>query len=691
MATLEHSRYKVFSQVQHILRHNMSDFQYTNHAAPDVLNVEDALNYIFKVLYPQTKPAVVDIGDLPTTGNTLGDYRNVENGYTTDGGATYKTAGYMWAKFDESDTAEWHMTTVFDWGTNDIASVMIDRTKLLYYFKLGLDDVGRTGDEAGQWLFGGASVDTHLTLNANAGDAAGVHTGFIQMNDSVRPVDDNAFVLGEVARRFKEFYTVMAVIGNVSITGNTISTADAVKIIDFIDNAITTTGKGTFGEVTVDNINVNDNIITSDTGEVSFNDDDITTTGKLTAGEVETLFLKVDTTTIDNAVLIDTTNTFDMNVDLVTFKDQVRGQVIKATDGTDAITVTKDEVTSTGDLTLTAAGIIKMMKDATVQAITGLVATFTKLVVDNITVDGNTISSDNTLLTLSAAAGPTNYVRVGNTFLPVTDNQNDLGAPSAKFKDLFIGGGVSNGVVTMSASQLMEFKDASSGAVTGDCLFYDATSHTWKASPPDTEIKHTDLEPVSLTTDDHLQYVAKAGRDGGQSIHGGDDNTEVLALAGYNGGRYYIVKDTSFAPNDDNTGDLGEAAKSFKDLYLKGQMIGARVENRTDATLTDASVSTIGRMVYSADGKAVYVDNGGAYQRVGLSSYKGTHTAAQLTGGVDVSASIADATNAIWQVVDVDENNEVIYPTITKTATTVTISTDVALPAHNFKLIGVEA
>ena len=44
---------------------------------------------------------------------------------------------------------------------------------------------------------------------------------------------------------------------------------------------ITTTGIGTFGNLDVDTLNLNGNVITDSTGTISFDDEDITTTGNI--------------------------------------------------------------------------------------------------------------------------------------------------------------------------------------------------------------------------------------------------------------------------------------------------------------------------------------------------------------------------------------------------------------------------
>ncbi len=94
---MEHSRFEIWNQLQHVYLHSLSDFSYINGALPGVSNVEDALNYMTSAFYPKyvgtsATPALLPTGvDTPTLGDTLpalNDYRVVLD----DGDA--KQAGY---------------------------------------------------------------------------------------------------------------------------------------------------------------------------------------------------------------------------------------------------------------------------------------------------------------------------------------------------------------------------------------------------------------------------------------------------------------------------------------------------------------------------------------------------------------------------------------------------------------------
>jgi hypothetical protein len=70
-------RFEVWSQAQHPYKHTLTDFNFANPALPGVTEVNSALNWILKVLYPTAKPAVANPAALPTVGNTINDYRVV--------------------------------------------------------------------------------------------------------------------------------------------------------------------------------------------------------------------------------------------------------------------------------------------------------------------------------------------------------------------------------------------------------------------------------------------------------------------------------------------------------------------------------------------------------------------------------------------------------------------------------------
>ena len=90
---------------------------------------------------------------------------------------------------------------------------------------------------------------------------------------------------------FNPFTQKMDVVPDVSIycpyTG---ANAD----VDLGVYGITTTGTGTFGNLDVDTLNLNGNVITDSTGTISFDDEDISTTGKTITGGASGIGLQIN-------------------------------------------------------------------------------------------------------------------------------------------------------------------------------------------------------------------------------------------------------------------------------------------------------------------------------------------------------------------------------------------------------------
>ena len=207
MSIFEHNRWEVFSSTQHPYKHSLSEFQYANNAfGEDVVNLEQAMNWIVAVLYPRSQPAVATPADLPAVGNTVNDYRVVND----DGDGS--PAGYRWQQREGEASASWHKIYDFDWSSDAIIAAYLDKTQDLYVSKYGRDDrdkdgVALAGVDAGQHIWGGLTAGGHLTLHANAGDGMGAQTGYVQVTDDFRPSTDSARSLGTTAERWLKIWT----------------------------------------------------------------------------------------------------------------------------------------------------------------------------------------------------------------------------------------------------------------------------------------------------------------------------------------------------------------------------------------------------------------------------------------------------------------------------------------------------
>lgn len=248
-------RNKIISASQHLYQHDSSDQPYTSDALPGVSNVAGALNWMVAVMYPNNQPAVANPAALPTVGNTLLDYRVVND----DGDG--KAASYRWEQREGDATPKWYKIYDIDWGFDSVLAGFLIKTQDVYTYKHGYDDLDSsgaalTGINAGQHLFGGASANTHLTLHANAGDGTGAQTGYVQVTDNFRPTSDDTFECGTTGERWSKVWAHDAKIGTLNFDDNSI-TADG-GTVDFQDDIITT-GEGIFGG----NIRINSSTITN--------------------------------------------------------------------------------------------------------------------------------------------------------------------------------------------------------------------------------------------------------------------------------------------------------------------------------------------------------------------------------------------------------------------------------------------
>lgn len=753
MTTLEHSRYKIFSKYQHPYNHRLSEFLYSNDSAPDILNLEDALNFIFGVLYPQTKGVLDTYGELPLVGNSVGDFYTVTSDNLplapdplANDNPSWKddldhskgvwTAGYIWHKYDGDIDFTWHKQVVYDWAEDDVVSELIARTANTYVHKKGLDDVNEEGvlietplvdpniqDLSGQSIFGGASADTNLTLNANNGDDPAVHTGWIQLNDNVRPTETDTFELGNSDNRFKELWTVVANIGSGTLRitsdalGATIKGLGSVInndfLVDFGFSLIKTTGDIEAGKAVIDNITVDGATILSDTGDIDFGANNLNTTATVNAGEVDTLFLRVGDTEVDNGVMTDIVNdqfVFDLNK--VVVNNEIESAFATVTDGVNKLTTDKDSIVTDSDtLVIDSAIDIELHSPLYAQDVDANNIVAGSIVVDEITINNNSIVTDADIDLVLDASGIGEIKTLGNLIpepyvagLPVTT----IGAAGKLFKDLFLSDTITkDGITAIQVDELLKLREASSGAITGDCLFFDSLTNTWKPSKPDAEIDHSTLSNLTNTLDPatipedvgHTQFVMLNGRTGGQDVIGGPLSADTLSLRGYAGSAYWILSGISISPSVSGSLSIGDelTGKAIGDIFGSGQIKGMRIHNI--APIIDplnaptADPTRKGRLFWDTDNTGLYADTGTAIARVGLRSFKATYDETTVEGTHDVSATIEHAMNAIWQLKD--STGEILGVKITVTDTAlaqeVNILPEIALPAGSYTLVGVEA
>lgn len=720
-------RFEIWNQTQHPYKHTLGDFSYVNPAAPGVSNVEGAFNWIFAVLYPNAKSSVANPAALPLVGNTLNDYRVVLD----DGDG--KAASYRWEQREGEVSPSWHKVYDMDWGQDSILAAFQNNTQDLYVWRNGRTELDGGGSPivglyAGQTIYGGDSANQNLTLRANSGDGVGPRTGFVQVDDHFRPAVHDTFDSGSNLFRWRSIYAqTSAVIGTLSIQSGQIT--DSSGGISFDNENLTTTGNITGAVVTGSSLVASfggntatlvPGSYTDTTGAVSFGAANLSTTGTLSAG-VATFTDNAQTIVIDPDVagvgsITSSTGTISFNDEnLTTTGNITAGQISGTRLDIDSIRLDNNAISITQvntNLLLSAngTGVVDVQSAMTTlgQTVTGTMSITGQLNIDNLRLDGNVISSTNLNGDINLTPNGTGNVVTSAPILPSSDNTLDLGAIASRFNDLFLGGVISNGTNNIAIATLLAFRSGiyrdlaqTLPAQAGDSLFYDSVNGVWLASAPDSEIVHNTLSGLTTGDAGHTQFALLAGRAGGQILQGGTAASENLVFESTsNASKGSVQTKDNFTPftNASYSGswsgtDLGDSTHYFRDLYTKGELKGARLENYTSGTLPAASAQNIGRVVFATDNNKAYVDVGTSFKVLGVSKFVADQTfdGVVTLKDVTVSAEISDARNAIWQLRDNANNFEIMYVTILATsASNVRITTNVPLPAGSYRLIGVE-
>lgn len=694
MSIFEHQRWEIFHQGQHPYKHTLADFGYTNPAfGNEVTNLEQAFDWVLAVLYPNVQDAVDDVASLPSSGNTVNDMRVVlDDG---DGSA----ASYRWEQREGEASASWHKIYDMDWGYDSILSGTLDKTLDIFVKRLGYDDldedgVALTGVNAGQHLYGGKSANTHLNLHANSGDGTGAQTGYIQAFDNVRPSADSSWSLGTTAERWLNLWTDEITVGTMTLAAGSIE--DTSGLIDLGATDLTTTGSitagsitmtgtsGVFGTTTVDNGTISDT-----TGTLSFADENLTTTGTITTG---TLLLAGGSITDSSGAISfgneNLTTTGTLGAGAITGTqvnaDNLRldGNTLSSTDVDGDITL---DPNGTGDVII-ASGILTTFDiDAT-----GDVDIVGSLSVDNIDINGNTLSSTDVNGNIILDPNGSGLVELGAAIFPTTDSSWDIGKTGNVWNKLWLDGSIGDGTTEITSATLQSLRDINSGVASGMSLFYDGSK--WVASAPDTEIDHGAL--TGIGDDDHTQYALLAGRAGGQSITGGTAAGDDLTLESTsNGTKGNVFFSSVLAPTADGTTDVGDATHQIHDLYIAGELIGARLQNATTAGRPAASAGTPGRLVWDTDLDDIFVDLGGSWRQITSEQYyeedavnwEGTATAVTY----DVSSTVHNAKRMLWGLKKNSDDYEQVAAEIDfPSDTQVRVTVGIPLAAGTYTLVG---
>lgn len=699
-------RFEIWTQAQHPLKHTLTDFAYTNESLPGVTDINSALNWILKVLYPTTKPAVANVAALPLVGNSINDYRVVID----DGDG--KNAGYRWEQREGDVAPLWYKIFDFDWSTDSILASFMDVTQDLYVYQKGKTDLDSTGAPitsiyAGQKIYGGNQANQNLTLASNSGDGVGAQTGYVQVEGNFRPITTGVYSLGTATERFTIAHLAVGVYANtMTIVGGSIT--DSTGAISFDNENLTTTGNISGAILTgstslkTGTMTITGGSIADTSGAVSFGSANVSSTGTFT-GAANSVFGDItlgtgSITSASPAISFGTNN-------LTTSGTLGAGNATFTRMDSDNVRIDGNTISilnANGNLVLVAngTGIIDAQSVMTTlgQTVTGVMGITGQLNIDNLRLDANTISSTDLNGNIALSPNGSGIVSTSANIVP-SSGTLDLATPTSLFQNLYLSGSIGDGTTTISQATLQSLRDINVGVAAGMGIFWDGAK--WVASSPDTEIDHSTISGLTTGDAGHTQFVMLAGRSGGQIIQGGTAASEHLTLESTAHATKGKVKTkdsfVSFSAPVFSGGwtgnDIGAAGAEFRNIYTKGELIGARLENYTSGTLPSASGQNVGRVVWATDNKKIYVDSGGTWFVAGSGKYLSdtSWSGVQVTQTFTVSATIDDARNAIWALHDNSNDFEQIFCTIKAiSATQVTVTVTPALPAGSYRLIGIE-
>lgn len=701
----QHSRFQIWGKNQHPYAHSLSDFLYTNSALPTgvVTDLQGAMDWLFAVIYPKTQPAVATTAALPTVGNTLNDYRVVQD----DGDG--KAAAYRWEKREGEAVASWHKIYDMDWGSDSILQAFLGKTQDIYVKQWGYDDLDAAGTPiagvlAGQRIYGGATAGTHLTLYANSGDGTGASTGFVQFGDAPRPTADNTFDVGTTALRWKKAWLNSAQVSTLLLGAGSIT--DSSGAITFGSSNLTTTGFVKSGTLTVSGGSIIDT-----GGNITFGGSSLTTTGNVTGFA---FFAPINASQLAAGTIIGDTNYYNNGIVSNSGNLSFGGNSFTNV-STIALTTLTGTTVNGGNLTLAGNtlsstnvnGNIILLPNGTgsiaaQKAMTTLGITATGNISATGNVDGGSLRLSSNILSATTANTDIKLTPTGSGALllsaitrPDSDNVFTLGSSASRWSTLYVATGISDGTTTVSSSTLQSFRDANVAVSAGMTLFWNGTK--WVPSLPDTEINHGTIS--GLSADDHTQYALLAGRVGGQTFTGGTasgDNLVLESTSNVNKGSVLLQSTLSPFVNASFSStwsgvDIGGTSTKFRHFYSAGEFFGLRLENV--GSLPSASTQNKGRLVFLTTDSSPYVDTGTALKRITLNKFSSdtVWNGTDLTKTVTVSANITDARTALWQLCDNTNNFERVYCSLKAiSATQITITTGSALPAGSYRLIGIE-
>lgn len=116
--------------------------------------------------------------------------------------------------------------------------------------------------------------------------------------------NENLTTTGDITAETINTNNIISIGTELDIRTTSISFDNTLVDVDLVDGNLITTGQGIFGNLDVDTLNLNGNVISDSTGTISFADDHVTTTGDITASHYNNL--KIDLTGTRNIFLGET-------------------------------------------------------------------------------------------------------------------------------------------------------------------------------------------------------------------------------------------------------------------------------------------------------------------------------------------------------------------------------------------------
>jgi hypothetical protein len=706
MSVWEHSRLKIFNVGQHPYVHDVRDFIYNNPKLPGVSRINEVIDYIVNVLYPNWIGTYDTPVDLPAN-PAANSYAVVKD----DGDG--KSAGYVFSSLD--NVSQWIKRYDVDWALEDILAETVSRTSYLYPAKYGMTDKDENGDAvvgafAGQNIFGGDQDNQNLTLHANSTGVGGA----VQVHSDFKPTTNGDISIGDAAHTFFKAYINTIQTGTLKIEPGSIS--DSSGLIDFKSTGIKTTGTldaGAFSaaSVTTNTLVIAPGSITDTSEEIDFGDTKLKSNKSIAVASGA----KVGKHNISDVAITNDDGSVAFGNNHLTTTGDISGAKVSGSSGQLAnIKFATSQLEGlSDDLAIKAPNgkkiILQNILDSLDQNVTGALSVTGSVQVDNIKIDSNTISATDNNGNIYISPNGTGKTEISSAVIPSTSGAHSLGNSDKSWTKLWISGAI-GGASEIAISDLLALRSnpyrnlaKTTPAETGDTLSFDAVNGVWLAAEP-TQVTpdHSALPGVTTGDAGHTQLTMLNGRTGGQTIQGDTEalgNLVLESTANVQKGAV-LAKDPLKPFTDASYGgaawtgtDLGGDTKYFRDIYSKGEHKGLRLENVTMGSLPAASAANKGRAAFATDTNKIIVDVGGTWVATGGASKFVQDTVwngSETQKDINVSASIADARQAMWALHDNGDSFERVFPDIQAiSADTVRIQAGIPLTAGTYRLIGI--